>query len=317
MKTINLQEVKNNDEVMVDLIIKNIDLKTTKNNKLFIEGEGFNNNLVIPFKMWDATIELFDKIKNIEFIRIKGNINEYLGTKQLIITNYKEIPKEYVSLKDFVPSTKLNIDETKEFINNIIDNIQNENYKKIINKLLVNEFYIHGAAKNNHHNKNGGLLEHTYQMLSSAYNLLSNDNTNLYKNINRDLLYTGIILHDIGKIEELKSNKYGIIESYSTQGELLGHIIIGIQKITQTCNELNINIFDNDIVLLNHLILSHHGKPEWGSIRYPMTPEAQILYQMDYNSTYMDMFNNVLDTLNEDEFSNRQFLMDNRKIYKQ
>ena len=316
IKTFNLNEVKNTDVVVVDLMIKNIELKTIKNNKLFIEGEGVNNNLTIGFKMWDATIELFDKIKNIEFLRIKGLINEYLGNKQLIIENYKEIPKEHVNINDYIPSTNLNIDETKQFFNEIINSINNENYKNIINELLVDEFYVHGAATKNHHNKNGGLLEHTYQMLISAKSILDNDKTDLYKNINKDLLYTSILLHDIGKIEELKGNKYGIIEEYSIPGELLGHIIIGSNKIIQVCNKLNIDIFDKDIVLLNHCIISHHGKLEFGSARPPMIREAQILFELDYNSSYLDMFNNVLETLNNDEFSNRQFLMDNRKIFK-
>ena len=154
-------------------------------------------------------------------------------------------------------------------------------------------------------------------MLISANASLDNDKTDLYKNINKDLLYTAILLHDIGKIEELKSNKYGIIEEYSMPGELLGHIVIGSNKIIQACNKLNIDIFDKDIVLLNHCIISHHGKLEYGSVRPPMIREAQILFELDYNSTYMDMFNNVLETLNDGEFSNRQFLMDNRKIYKE
>ena len=141
IKTFNLNEVKNTDVVVVDLMIKNIELKTIKNNKLFIEGEGVNNNLTIGFKMWDATIELFDKIKNIEFLRIKGLINEYLGNKQLIIENYKEIPKEHVHINDYIPSTSLNITEIKQFFNEIINNINNENYKNIINELLIDEFY--------------------------------------------------------------------------------------------------------------------------------------------------------------------------------
>lgn len=317
IKTFNLNEVKNTDVVVVDLMIKNIELKTTKNNKLFIEGEGINNNLTILFKIWDATVELFDKIKNIEFLRTKGTINEYLGNKQLIIENYKEIPKEHVHINDYIPSTSLNITEIKQFFNEIINNINNENYKNIINELLIDEFYIYGAAVKGHHNKKGGLLEHTYQMLISAKSILDNDKTDLYANLNKDLLYTAILLHDIGKIEELKGNKYGIIEEYSIPGELLGHIIIGSNKIIQVCNKLNIDIFDKDIVLLNHCIISHHGKLEFGSARPPMIREAQILFELDYNSSYLDMFNNVLETLNNDEFSNRQFLMDNRKIYKE
>jgi 3'-5' exoribonuclease len=316
IKTFDLNEVNNNDVVVVDLMVKNIEIKPTKNNKLFIEGEGINNNLNIDFKIWDATNELFEKIKDIKFIRIKGHVNEYQNNKQIIVENYKEIPSDHIDLKDYVPSTNLNIDEIKTFISNIINSINNENYKKIINELLVDEFYIHGAAVNNHHNINGGLLEHTYQMLISAKSIIENDISNLYKNINKDLLFTSIILHDIGKLEELDGNEYGIIEKYSIAGELLGHIVIGCQKITEVCFKNNINIYDKDIILLNHCIISHHGKPEWGSVRYPMIPEAQLLFQLDYNSTYMDMFNNVLETLNEDEFSKRQFLMDNRKLFK-
>lgn len=315
-KTFDLNKVANGEEVLGDFLIKSIELKTAKNNKLFIEGELINSYVKIPFKLWDATNTIYEKLSNIKFARFKGTINEYMSTKQLIINNYKELPKNAINISNFIPTTNLNIEETKSFINNIINNIKNENYKNIINKLLIDEFYIHGAAKNNHHNKNGGLLEHTYQMLLSEKTLIENDNTGLYKNINLDLLYTGTILHDIGKIYELHGNEFGIIDEYTMEGELLGHITIGIQLITKVCVELNIDINNKDIVLLNHLILSHHGKLEYGSPRCPMTPEAQMLYQMDYNSTYMDMFNNVINTLNNDEFSNRQFLMDNRKIYK-
>jgi len=316
MKTFNINDVNNTDEVVVDLFIKRLEIKMAKNNKLYIEGNGINNNLDINFKKWEATQEQYNKLKNIKFMRIKGIINEYNGIKQIILSNYKEIPEDNIVLSDYMPSSNLNINDVQNFFDNIINSLNNDKYKKIINELLIDAFYIQGASTKYHHNKNMGLLEHTYQMLNEAKLLIDNDKTGLYKNVNTDLLYTAILLHDIGKIEELESNEYGIIEKYSYIGELLGHIIICVQQISQACNKLNIDIFDNDIVLLTHCIISHHGRPEWGSNKYPMIIEAQILFQLDYNSTHIDMFNNILSEINDNEFSNRQFLMNDRKIYK-
>lgn len=148
--------------------------------------------------------------------------------------------------------------------------------------------------------------DHVVSMLK-----LSEAICNLYPTLNRDLLYAGVILHDIGKVIEL-SGPVGTM--YTVEGNLLGHISIMVNEIGQAATELKIE--GEEVMLLKHLVLSHHGKEEWGSPKKPMIQEAEILHYIDNIDAKMNMLTRALDKTKPGEFTERLFPLDNRSFYK-
>jgi 3'-5' exoribonuclease len=136
----------------------------------------------------------------------------------------------------------------------------------------------------------------------------------VYKNVNRDLVFAGVILHDMEKINEMSATEAGVVEDYTMEGQLLGHIIMGIKKIDQIGRELGI---DPELSLLvQHMILSHHYEPEFGSPKKPMIPEGEMLHYLDMLDARMYDMNKVLKDQPEETFTDPVFVLDRRRMYK-
>ena len=162
------------------------------------------------------------------------------------------------------------------------------------------------AATKNHHDYASGLLDHVVSMLRLGKAICE-----LYPTLNRDLIFAGIILHDIGKVIELSGP---VATAYTVEGNLLGHITIMVNEIGQAARELNID--GEEVMVLQHIVLSHHGKEEWGSPKKPMIQEAEIIHYIDNIDAKMNMLNRALEKTPEGEFTERVFALDNRSFYK-
>lgn len=316
MINFNIKTANNNETIDGFFLITNVSKDITTNGKQFLNIILSNKNGDINCKMWDSTDEDFDFFSSNTTVKIRAVVNEYKGNKQLIIKKYKY--DSTISISELIATSNINVNECYDFILSTIQNFDNKTLRTITNMLVVEhseKIKKVGAAKLHHHNVVSGWLEHTSTMLKNGILLTEN-----YKNnINKDLLFAGIILHDIGKIRELKSKSYGAIEDYTVEGELLGHITLGIMMITECMVKLSYETrecFETlPITLLQHLILSHHGQPDFGSPKYPMTKEAELLSYLDMLDTKMNMFDRIISEVNENEFSQRQWSLDNRKIY--
>ena len=165
------------------------------------------------------------------------------------------------------------------------------------------------AAKQNHHAIFGGLLYHIKRMLNVGQKI-----SEVYPHINKELLYSGIILHDIEKINEMDATLNGIVTDYTREGKLLGHISTGIVELGKI--ELDEDITNEKILLLQHMILSHHYKPEYGSPKQPMFIEAELLHHIDNIDAKVFMFQKETDKLKPNEFSQNIWNLDKRKLYK-
>ena len=165
------------------------------------------------------------------------------------------------------------------------------------------------AAKSVHHGFLSGLLMHTHNMLKTADYL-----SKLYGDtVDRSLLLAGVCLHDLGKEREFQYSELGLVTEYSVEGELLGHLVMGAQEIGDACGELSVP--EEKAVLLKHLILSHHGEPEFGAAVRPICAEAELLSLIDKIDSRMEIYRENLETLDVGEFSQRIFALDN-KIYR-
>jgi len=165
------------------------------------------------------------------------------------------------------------------------------------------------AASKNHHAEFGGLLYHMKRMLMTGICVCG-----IYTNLNRDLIITGVIIHDMEKINEIESNEFGISPGYYFEGKMLGHIVQGIKTIDRLTLEMN---FPREkAIMLEHMILSHHYEPEFGSPKKPLFPEAEMLHYLDIIDARMFDMEDALTAVLPGEFSERVFTLENRQLYK-
>ena len=231
----------------------------------------------IEAKMWDNVEDAIDGFEQDDFVKIKGLINKYKNRFQLTIHKIRRLAEPDIVFDDYLPKTKKNIDELWQTLVGYVAGFQDSNLRTLV-QLFMNDpeiavpYRTAPAAKTLHHAYIGGLLDHVVSLFRSC-DLVSQN----YPQINRDLLMTGVFLHDIGKIHELTYNRSF---SYSTRGQLLGHMIIELEMLQAKI--ALIPQFPAEMkTLLEHLVISHHGQYEFGSPKLPMFPEALMLHYLD------------------------------------
>ncbi len=231
----------------------------------------------IEAKMWDGVDEVADTFEQDDFIKIRGAVQVFRDQPQIIIHKLRVAAESEVELADFIPHTDRNIDEMFAELLATIDAFENEDLKRLMRAFFDDpetaaRFRKAPAAKSMHHGFIGGLLEHVMSLLNLARLVASN-----YSYLDRDLLQTGVLLHDLGKIFELG---YERSFYYTDEGQLLGHITMVVSMVDRKCEQLE-NFPPKLKVLVQHMLLSHHGRYEFGSPKLPMFPEALALSYID------------------------------------
>ncbi|WP_153731887.1 3'-5' exoribonuclease YhaM [Sporosarcina obsidiansis] len=261
-------------------------------------------------KLWDTGEEQARMYQAATIVKVGGEVHEYRGKNQLRIKAIRPIKEdEGVTIADLVPSAEKSKEVLFEELMQYFFEMKNPHIQRITRHLLKKhqqDFMLYPAATRNHHDYVTGLLDHVVSMLK-----LGKAIAELYPTLNKDLLYAGIILHDVGKVIEL-SGPVGT--QYTIEGNLLGHITIMVNEISKAAEELELE--GEEIMLLQHMVLSHHGKEEWGSPKRPMLKEAEILHYIDNIDAKMNMLNRVMSKTTPGEFSERVFPLDNRSFYK-
>jgi 3'-5' exoribonuclease len=226
---------------------------------------------------WDNVEEISKAFAAGDHVKVKGNATEYKGSLQLVVLNLARHDPSEVNPRDFLPSTERDVDQMLGRLIEISQTVENHHLSRLLSAFFedaafVDRFKIAPAAKKMHHAYLGGLLEHTLSMA-----LLVEAIAGHYKGIDKDLLLTGGILHDIGKVDEFS---YKTHIDYSDAGRLLSHIVIGVEMLEAKI--ATINDFPEDLSLvLKHMIVSHHGTRDFGSPEPPMTLESIILHYLD------------------------------------
>jgi len=228
-------------------------------------------------KMWDNVEEVLEAFEQDDFLKIKGLVNKYKNRFQLTVHKLRKLGESEIDFADYLPKTTKNVDELWETLATFISSFQNPHLKSLVQSFMADPeiaaaYRNAPAAKTLHHAYIGGLLDHVVSLCRSCDLMCSN-----YPQINRDLLLTGAFLHDIGKIHELTYNRSF---SYSTKGQLLGHMIIELEML-QAKLILQPGFPDELKTMIEHLIISHHGQYDFGSPKLPMFPEALMLHYLD------------------------------------
>lgn len=264
----------------------------------------------IEAKLWDASPDDEENYAAQKIVRAAGEVMNYRGRNQLKIRNIRPAqPQDGVRTSDFLEVAPLSQEEMVEHITKSIFEMKNSNVQRITRHLFKKyqtEFLEYPAATKNHHEFVSGLAYHVVSMLKLAESF-----STLYPSLNRDLLYAGVILHDLGKVFELSGPVSTI---YTVEGNLLGHISIMVNEIGKAAEELAIE--GEEVMLLQHLVLSHHGKEEWGSPKKPLIKEAEMLHLIDNVDAKMNMLDRALTKVKPGEFTERIFALDNRSFYK-
>lgn len=263
----------------------------------------------IEAKLWDTKDEHEKQFAAETIVRVGGEIHNYRGKNQLRIKSIRPAkPEENQSIGDLLPASEKSTEELSEEIMQYLFEMENPQIQRITRQILKKHqqnVLTFPAATRNHHDYVSGLADHVVSMLRLGKALLG-----IYPTLNKDLLYAGIILHDIGKVFELSGP---IATTYTVEGNLLGHISIMVTEISKTADELEIE--GEEVMLLQHMVLSHHGKEEWGSPKRPMIKEAEMLHYIDNIDAKMSMLDRALEKTKPGEFSERIFPLENRSFY--
>ncbi len=248
-------------------------------------------------KIWDRADEASGSIRVGDLLEVKAEVRDYNGSLQLNVLAYRVCPDEEYSSKEFLPVSPRNIGEMLAELTEIIDSIQNPHLKKLLFSFFNDEqwlkrFTTAPAAKINHQAYLGGLLEHSLNITKASLKMVC-----LYPMLDRDLMITGAVLHDIGKIEEYTYNRTIDI---TDEGRFLGHIIIGVNQVERRISELGENFPPQLRLKVLHMITSHHGQYEWQSPKRPKILEAAVIHILDNLDTVVDVFSRIKDDSSED-----------------
>jgi len=292
-------------------ILKTAAQKTSSTGKPFLTGQLADRSGTIDYKIWDYSGAVGASNEG-EIVWVHGTVSEYRGARQLTIDNIRiEEPEDASVVDQLVPTAPINTEAAYAKILEYVASISDPDYRKICEVLLSrNEkaFRTIPAAKSVHHSFLNGLLMHTGTMLCIASFMAK-----VYADtVDRSLLMAGTLLHDFGKQQEFCFSKLGLVTDYSVKGHLLGHLVMGAQAVSETARELGIS--EEKSVLLQHMILSHHGEPEFGAAVKPVCAESELLYWIDSVDSRMEIYRETFSDMEPDTMSASIFAL-GRKIY--
>lgn len=293
-------------------LLKGVTVRVAKNGKQYLDLTFEDQSGEITGKFWDASAADVERFQAGRVVRLSGKRENYQGSPQVRIAGLRLAnADEPHDPGDFVVHAPMKTSEMEEEINQVVFEITNQVWNRIVRFLLAKHrdaFFTYPAAKHNHHAFEGGLAYHTLSIIRLAHSVVKQ-----YPSIDAPLLYAGAILHDLGKVIELSGP---VSTTYTVEGNLLGHISIVDGEIVSACNELKFDLNNENVVLLRHMILAHHGLMEYGSPVRPRLLEAEVLHQLDEMDASIMMMTSALENTTPGEFGERLFAMDGRSFYR-
>lgn len=292
------------------VILKKCDAKTAKNGSTYLDLILADKDGELPAKVWDYSGQ--EPYKADMVVKVRGCVEQYNGRDQFRISHIRPVtPEDEYNLSDLVPASEIGGARLFDMIMNRVNNFDDADFKNIVSAILTDKkdaLIKFPAALRLHHAMVSGLLLHTMSILRMAEEICR-----IYPNINRELLLSGVILHDVAKTWELEANDVGLATGYTVPGELIGHLVKGAMDIEETAKKLGAS--NEKALLLEHMILSHHGQPEFGSPVRPMFLEAHILSSLDNLDASIFEINYATNKVDSGTFTERQWALDNRKLY--
>ena len=263
----------------------------------------------IEAKMWSITENDELLCTPGQVLLVEGTVTMYRGHPQIRIEDIQPVESSHINYEKLIPTAPLSTEELKKRVYDYVDLIEDKEIKEITHHIIKEreeEYFSYPAATTVHHAFMGGLAFHSLTICSDALKIATN-----YPQLNKDYLISGSLLHDIGKLVELSGY---IATNYTLEGNLLGHLQIGAMILNDAAKKVKIN--EEKLILLSHIIVSHHGKAEYGAIKPPMTLEAYVMHNLDDLDSKMEMLSSTLENVEPGEFSKKIPWMDNISFYK-
>ncbi len=297
-------------------VVKSADVKTGKNGKHYLAVELSDASGIVSGKKWDlypSERDFIYGLKGGDIVRVSGKISEFNATIQLNIDEISPLMAgERIERAELYKTAPESSEDMYEYIVGRINEFEDEDLKKLCLSFYEDnreKLMYYPAAMRNHHAEYGGLLYHVKRMM-----MMGERACKVYTNLSKDLVLAGVALHDMEKLNEILSDENGMSPGYSAAGQMLGHLAMGAIVIDARCRELGIP--EEKAMMMEHMILSHHYEPEFGSPKKPLFPEAELLHYLDMIDAKMFDFEDALSTVQPGEFSDRVFQLDGRKLYK-
>ena len=305
-----INELSDGQKVEFEALIANVTKGVSTNGATYLNITLQDATGTIDAKKWDASEDDVKFYTIGKIIKVVGDVNLYRNSLlQLKLSSAQKVDESTIDYQDFVISAPIKKDILEKQLHEYMSEVKDSDVKALM-EALINKFYTpfltHPAATRNHHEYCSGLLHHSISVCKLAITLADS-----YNDIDKDILIAGALLHDLGKIIELTGP---IIPSYTVEGRLIGHISLMQAEIREMAHELNIK--SEVPMLLEHMILSHHGKREFGSPVLPMTREALLLSFADDLDAKMNILDKAYNLIEEGEFTNRIYPLEERCFYK-
>ena len=299
------------DSVTFRAIINNVTAgKTNGNNKTnYLTITLQDKSGTIDAKLWNAKPEQMDSLKIGCVVDVKGDVIKYGEDLQLKLEKIEIFSTDQQEQLQYLKTAPYSVEELTRQLGYYISCIKSDTIKAIVESLYEEHYeqlIVYPAASRNHHEFVSGLAYHTLSMCQMAESIAS-----IHTGLNTDYLYSGIILHDLGKIIELSGP---VVPEYTLAGKMLGHISISQAMIATKARDLGLE--GEEVIILQHLILSHHGKLEYGSPMLPIIKEAEVIYLIDNLDARINMIEKALENVEPGHFSKRVFALENRSFYK-
>ncbi|MEE0945649.1 MAG: HD domain-containing protein [Acutalibacteraceae bacterium] len=293
-------------------LIKSVDKKTSSKGDTYLDFTLSDSEGEINGKLWNYNENLHGVYDANILVKIRGTISVYNGSDQLRIEKIRPVSDEdNVKIEDFVKSAEYDSSAMYNALFEIASEFEDKELSLLVTTILnerrLSLLYWPAAFKL-HHAIRGGLLLHTLSIVRMCENICS-----IYTFVNKELLISGAILHDIAKIDEFEVADSGIATGYSVKGNLIGHLAEGAITVRQTANKVGVS--EETSNLIEHMLLSHHGDPEFGAAVRPMFIEAEILSELDMLDARIYEMKEAVENVEIGEFSSRLWSMDNRKLY--
>ncbi len=294
------------------LLVKSADKKTSSKGDTYLDMMLSDKSGEINAKLWSYLPAVHGEYETGDIVKIRGTVSQYNGNPQLRIEKIRRaFPEDGVDPADFVQSSEYSGEQMWKELYNKASSFKDGDLCAIVTYLLEkhkNELVFWPAAFRLHHAIRGGLLMHTLSIVRFCEAA-----SQIYPFVDRELLISGAILHDIAKLTEFEISSSGLATGYTVKGNLIGHLAEGAIMIKQAADKLGIE--SDAVMLLQHMVLSHHGEPDFGAAVRPMFIEAEILSEIDMmDARIYEMKEATADTA-KGEFSGRMWSMDNRKLY--
>lgn len=306
-----IRDMSIGDQLDGFFLLQDASAKITMGGKPFLSMVLSDCTGTIDAQIWDYTGPVTSK-DNGAVVKIRGTVSEFKGTLQIKVQRLRLAdPNDQYKISDLVPTAPIDVEAAWRKLQETVDTIKDPDYVAVCREMLRRygeKVKCIPAAKSIHHSFLNGLLMHTAYMLQTADFLAG-----MYESvIDRSLLIAGTLLHDFAKCEEFTTSPLGLVTDYSMKGQLLGHLVMGAHEVAKVSDELHIP--EEKSVLLQHLILSHHGEPEYGAAVQPMCAESELLSLIDMIDSRMEIYRETLEEIPAGEFSKRIFALD-RRIY--